>query len=61
MAESKQKQKFEPPKLVRYRTVHELTGAFGNRTNQDFIFIGGSNVEQGFPSLGSRDGVIVPR
>jgi hypothetical protein len=60
MVKSEKKQKFEIPKLVVYGTVNNLTHAFGNRSNQDFVFIGGSNVEQGFESLGSRDGVIVP-
>jgi hypothetical protein len=60
MGNSKPKEKFEAPALVVYGTVDSITHAFGNRANQDFVFIGGSNVEEGFESLGSRDGVIVP-
>jgi hypothetical protein len=60
MAKMEKKAKFEAPKLVVYGTVNDLTHAFGNKASQDFVFIGGSNVEQGFESLGSRDGVIVP-
>jgi hypothetical protein len=52
------KKSYQTPELTVYGTVAEITQAFGNTSVADMVFIGSSNVQQGFPSVGSRDGVI---
>ena len=56
-----QKKSFNAPKLHVYGKIANLTQAFGNVSVADFVFIGSSNVQHGFPSVGSQDGIIVPR
>ncbi|MCB0210825.1 MAG: lasso peptide [Anaerolineae bacterium] len=54
------KKDYIAPAVVAFGKANELTQAFGSKSSKDFVFIGGSNVPQGFESVGSQDGIIVP-
>lgn len=55
------KKTYTAARLTTYGSVEDLTQAFGSSSAADFVYIGGSNVEQGFESTGSRDGIITPK
>ena len=55
------KKAYTAARLTKYGSVEELTQAFGSSPAADFVYVGGSNVQNGIPSTGSTDGVITPK